>query len=401
MSLKKSFLLLWLFSINVSAQAPVVLLSIDGFAQRYFDLYQPQALLKLKQQGTSAAALLSVYPSKTFPNHVSIVTGQYPANHGIVHNNFFNRKLNEKYSLGKGKADSRWLTAKPIWHINEQYGNKSALYFWPESETAVEQSTSTYVKSYHHSTPNKDRLMQILAWLRLPEAKRPTFITGYFSTVDSAGHEFGENSVELKESIDEIDNLIAEFMHTIKTEFAGQVNVVIVSDHGMTKMDKNKVIQWRDLIANKVKTLNSSTQLYLYSEDKVQLSKTKQNFLEHLNKTMLEGVNIYQYPHYPEHWQLAKTTASTPDMIIDAIPPYSFKGKSDHISAETHGYDPKGQADLEAIFIATGPNFEKGKKIAAFENVHIMPILTRLLGLPDIKNIDGKYKIADKVVLTK
>ena len=113
MKLRSSLLFFCLFSAISVAKTPLVLLSIDGFAQHYLDKYQPKTLNNLIKQGTSAKALLPVFPSKTFPNHLSIITGQYPANHGIVHNNFYHRDINKKYQLGDGKNDVRWLTAKP------------------------------------------------------------------------------------------------------------------------------------------------------------------------------------------------------------------------------------------------------------------------------------------------
>ena len=274
MNLKASILLGCFISSVGWAKTPLILLSIDGFAQHYIEQYKPKALMSLIQQGTSAKALLPVYPSKTFPNHLSIITGRYPVNHGIVHNSFFHRDIGEVYKFGAGKNDIRWLTADPLWHINEMQGNKSAVYFWPESETAIDNKTASYYYPYDHFTPNENRFEQILTWLRLPKSERPNFIVGYFASVDDAGHEFGANSPELINAISKLDILIGNFVEKINQEFNGEVNLVIVSDHGMTKINQDHVIKWQENIVDGVKAINGSTQLYLYSDNDKKLQQS-------------------------------------------------------------------------------------------------------------------------------
>ncbi|MGB1261265.1 MAG: ectonucleotide pyrophosphatase/phosphodiesterase [Cognaticolwellia sp.] len=394
----KTILLLGCLSPLVSwAQTPLVLLSIDGFAQHYIEQYQPKALMSLIEQGTSAKALLPVYPSKTFPNHLSIITGCYPSNHGIIHNDFFHREIGNAYQLGDGKNDTRWLTAKPLWHINEMQGHKSAIYFWPESETPVDNKMASYYYPYQHFTPNKDRLDQILAWLRLPESQRPNFIAGYFASVDDAGHDYGGNSPQLIDAIAKLDALLADFVESLKREFNSKVNLVIVSDHGMTRINPQHVIEWEQYIVDDIKAINGSTQLYLYSDNKAALQQSIDLF-NNAENTGRANYRIYQYPNYPEHWHLNQTGPAIPDVIIEALPSSIFSNGARHIDPETHGYDPKAQADLQAIFIATGPAFDKNRQIDAFENIHILPILTRALGLKDVNDIDGNYNIAEKIV---
>ena len=110
----------------------------------------------------------------------------------------------------------------------------TAIYFWPESEAKIDGQHPDIYFHYKHNTPNQDRIEQIKEWLLLPEAKRPAFIASYYSTVDSAGHEHGRESVELRQAISEIDELIGQLYHFIKANNLA-VNLVLVSDHGMAK----------------------------------------------------------------------------------------------------------------------------------------------------------------------
>ncbi|SEL14446.1 Predicted pyrophosphatase or phosphodiesterase, AlkP superfamily [Colwellia chukchiensis] len=400
MKIKTIILICGILPIATWAKTPLILLSIDGFAQHYIERYQPKTILSLIKQGTSAKALLPVYPSKTFPNHVSIITGRYPINHGILHNEFYHRDLGKVYQVGAGKDEPHWLTAEPLWHINEAQGNISAVYFWPESETPVNNKMPSYYYPYQHFTENQVRLQQIINWLRLPEDTRPNFISAYFASIDDAGHSYGEDSIQLRNAIKEFDQLLADFIQLLHQEFANQVNLVIVSDHGMTKINLEHVINWRDQIPQGVTVVNGSTQLYLYSEDKAQLQQSLEQFKQGQFQGQNKRYNVYTFPNYPEHWHLNQEHAAVPDAIIDALPSYIFSKGQGAVDPATHGYDPRLSAALNAIFIAVGPAFAPNQVINAFENIQVLPILTRALGLKDLDNIDGNYKIAEQIVKT-
>jgi len=174
--------LLLSYSVYGKSDTPtVILLSIDGFSYEYLEQYKPPNLLALANSGT-VAELLPVYPSKTFPNHLSIITGSYPINHGISNNSFYNPTLGKKYIKGAGKKNPAWLTAEPFWYVAMQQDIKAAVYFWPESE--VVGKTPTYNIPFNKKDSNKARFTQIIKWLELPAADRPRFIASYFSTVD-------------------------------------------------------------------------------------------------------------------------------------------------------------------------------------------------------------------------
>jgi predicted AlkP superfamily pyrophosphatase or phosphodiesterase len=192
--------------------------------------------------------------------------------------------------------------------------------------------------------------------------------------------------------------LLGYFVEQINQEFKGKVNVVIVSYHGMTKVNKDHVIKWQENIIEGVKAINGGTQLYLYSDDEIKLQQSVQLFIDTQTENKQAQYRVYQYLNFPAHWHLNRKTAVVPNVIIEALPSYVFSQGKANIKVETHGYDPMSFQDLEAIFIATGPAFSKKKQIAAFENIHVLPIITRALGLKDVDNIDGSYQVAEQVV---
>jgi len=396
--MKKIFIFIVLsLSINAFAKNPVVLISIDGFANNYLTKFQPKNLLALGNEGVRAKAMFPVFPSKTFPNHLSIVTGVYPAKHGIIHNSFYHPILKQNYYMGAGKDNKDWLTAMPIWTLAEKQGVKTALYFWPESEAKIAGQLPSYYFPYKKSTPNKTRINQVLTWLKLPESKRPQFIATYFSVVDSAGHHYGTNSKQLKQTIGEIDQLIGSLKKRILNETNLEVDIIIVSDHGMTTVDKMGSIDVGSLFKenDKLNVVNGQTQLNIYSKDKSALFDARSQLLEKLtNKAdSLHGkYQVFTKGNYPAHWHLDSNAVVIPDMIVSAIPPFIFLAKDGYASAATHGFDPKGNADLNAIFIAQGPSFNKKVAVDEFKNIDVFALLIKLLELdvsPLSYQIDG------------
>lgn len=361
------------FAIN----APVVLISIDGFAADYLDQHQPKTLVNLSQSGLVAEGLIPVFPSKTFPNHLAMVTGKYPSEHGIIHNNFYRRDIDKVYRLGAGKDDVSWLKAEPIWVTAEKNGLKSASYFWPESEANFDNVKPSYRFSYKHNTPNKERLDQVVKWLQLPSEQKPQFITTYFSVVDSAGHDFGTQAKETITAIHNIDQLLAEFLQTLKVNNI-EINLVLVSDHGMLDINTEHAINIENigLSSQLNKVVNGQTQLFIYEDDPILIKETVQTLKAHTNK-----YQVYESGTFPEHWQLNKRDERIPDILVSTNAPFTFATRHKHTKG-THGFDPKYVPEMDGIFIAQGPDIKKGQ-LKRFQNRYVHAFLSQLLGLPE------------------
>ena len=63
-----------------------ILVSLDGWRFDYDTKAPAPNLRELAARGVAAAGLIPAYPSKTVPNHYSIVTGLYPGHHGMIAN---------------------------------------------------------------------------------------------------------------------------------------------------------------------------------------------------------------------------------------------------------------------------------------------------------------------------
>jgi predicted AlkP superfamily pyrophosphatase or phosphodiesterase len=384
-------LLVLLVASPVKASNPVVLLSFDGFAQQYITQYQPKNILALMQQGIAAKGLIPVYPSKTFPNHLAIVTGSYSAKHGIIYNNFFHRELKQQYVKGAAEHDPSWLSAKPIWTLAQQHGLKAALYFWPEAKVNYQGVMPSYVFSYNKHTSNEARIEQIIHWLNLPIEQRPDFIAGYFSLVDSAGHVFGPNSSAVEQAVQQADVLVGRLVSALRHEISQPVELILVSDHGMMEITREQTINWRELVPldADIRVFNGQSQVLIYCAD-----DNKRAWLyQLLAKQPDPRFTLYQKHHFPSHWHWQNNDHVLPDLVLEANMPFVFTSIGDDLSRATHGFDPLNNQAMHGIFIAAGPSFKQNVDVPAFENIHIFPLLTKLLGLPNPENIDGNSKV--------
>lgn len=392
---------------GITAKSTVILLSVDGFSFSYLQKYQPKNLLSFAKSGVSAR-LLPVYPSKTFPNHLSIITGSYPVNHGIIHNRFYHPKLAQQYSLGAGKKNKSWLTSAPFWSVVEDSSIKSAVYFWPESET-IGHTPPSYNIPYNKSTSNKKRIDQLITWLKLPRDQRPNFIASYFSTIDSAGHHYGFDTPELVTAIDEFDMLFGYFLERINNEIVQPVNIILVSDHGMVPIAKEAQIP-SDLVLknvnNKFKDIEviyNDTQLFIYFDKNKVSNKIKLSIKKKLQSNRLANnklYNIYTKGNYPQHWHFNYDVGIIPDIIIEAEAPAIFTWKKSHsiFDGATHGFDPKIDSRLQGIFMASGPNITQDRVLEPFKNIHIFPLMNTLLGLKENSEIDGQLSVLESII---
>ena len=174
----------------------VLLVSFDGFRNDYPEKFNLPNFQQLKQKSSYSKGLIPSFPSKTFPNHYTIITGMYPGSHGLVDNKFFSPSLQKIYSIPDRSAvqNPDFYGGTPLWQWFQQHGIKTASYFWVGSEAPIQGQFPTYYHIYDQNIPYSKRVDEVMNWFRLPEEDRPQFVTLYFEFVDSAGHRTGTNS---------------------------------------------------------------------------------------------------------------------------------------------------------------------------------------------------------------
>jgi hypothetical protein len=370
----------------------VILVSLDGFRYDYAKRYRADHLLALATQGASAPeGMLPAYPSITFPNHYTIVTGLYPEHHGIVANSFYDPARNEVYSYrdAKSVADGTWYGGTPLWVLAEQQGMRSACFFWVGSEADIQGVRPTYYLRFDSSFPNGKRVEQVLAWLHLPPQQRPHMITLYFSSTDTAGHQYGPDSPEVAEAVHELDGEIGKLMDGIK-ESGLPVDLIVLADHGMVKVDGPpiRLDQYGLSPSWFARTVDSS--LYPKSDDDAK--KAYEGMRGKSDKFL-----VYRRAQVPAYLHFDSNPREG-DPVVIATGPYLISAGADaRAPVGMHGYDATRMPEMKALFVAAGPDIRTGIVLEPFENVNVYPLVAKILGL-NIKNlktgpIDGTLSV--------
>ncbi len=194
---------------------PLILISIDGFRWDYLQKYEAPALRALAAGGVHATRLTPSFPSKTFPNHYTIVTGLRPEHHGIVGNWFYDPDLHETFGMSKPESNHEerwWDEGEPVWITAEKQGLRSFCYFWPGSETENHGLRPSRFKPFDFKIPAPDRVDELLGWLAVPAAEQPRLCTLYFDLVDTAGHKYGPEAPETATAVKQADAAIQRLL---------------------------------------------------------------------------------------------------------------------------------------------------------------------------------------------
>jgi len=374
----------------------VILISADGFRYDYAKKYNAAHLLELSSNGVQAKAMIPSFPSVTFPNHYTLVTGMYPSHHGLVSNSFYSAEKNDQYNMSnKLKVkDAKWYGGTPLWVLAEQQHMLAASLFWVGSEAAIKGVRPTYYYTYTEKISMPERIDIVLNWLKLPEEKRPHLITFYLSEPDHTGHHSGPETAETGAAVRMVDSVVYHLTQAVKTTGL-PVNFIFVSDHGMTQVDTANPIPAPKIIdADKFKTIFSSTILELYAKDKADIEPMYQA----LRKTA-KDYEVYLKTGVPErlHYGAEDDRMNRiGDILLIPDWPRVFGNKTPGMGH--HGFDPRKVKDMQATFFAWGPAFREHLKIPKFENVNIYPLITNILGLSSTEQIDGKIEVLEGVL---
>jgi predicted AlkP superfamily pyrophosphatase or phosphodiesterase len=377
----------------------VILISADGFRWDYARKYHAEHLLALAKSGVQAESMLPSYPSVTFPNHYSIVTGLYPSHEGLVNNAFYDAKTKSFfYYKSKTGTDAIWYNGgTPIWVLAEQQKMLSASFYWVGSEAAVHGIRPTYYYKYNEKIDMHQRIQTVVNWLDLPADKRPHIITFYFPQVDHEGHKHGPDSREVADAVHLIDSSVYELTKAVKTTGLN-VNYVFVSDHGMTKADtENPIAMPADIDTSKFIVSGDGLLVELYAKDPKYIQATYDELLK--NKTADYAVylktNVPQKLHYgaKDDWY-----NRIGDILLIPNWPKVFNLYGKKMDPGWHGYDATVVKDMHATFYAWGPAFKTDLIIRAFNNVDIFPMINQLLGLTYTNKVDGTKKLANEIL---
>ena len=391
-------LVFWSTTVGKSESSPLILISLDGFRSDYLDLFPAESptLRSMRREGVTARGLIPVFPSNTFPNHYTLVTGLYPARHGIINNDFFDPATGQFFRFNQPQTirDSRWWGGEPIWVTAIKQGRKAATAFWVGSDVAIGGIRPTFWREYDSRISFEKRLDEVTGWFRMPAGQRPELIAFYLEDANGAGHRHGPASREVAAAIQLLDTRVALLLESARRTGA-EPNVVIVSDHGMTATSPQRVAlleEYIDLKAVQVDSEGSVAGLRPLDGDVEKLMRAARR---------IPHASAYRSEDLPKHFHFSGNPRIAPVWILPdegwhVVHKATFErlrtrySHAGYIQGD-HGYDPKIPT-MHGTFVAHGPAFRRGAEIPEVESVHVYNLLCAVLKLKPAPN-DGDDRL--------
>ncbi len=365
-------------------QSPrVVLISLDGFRADYVDRPSAINLRRLAARGVRADRMIPAFPSKTFPNHYTIVTGLTPEHHGIVANVIRDPVLGIfRSSDTLAVWESRWWGGEPIWVTAEKQGRRAATYFWPGSEAAIGGVRPTWYERYEHTRPNAARVQRVLEWLAMPADSAPAVITLYFSDTDDAGHGSGPLAPQTDSAIARADSALGAIMDGVdRLGLRDVVNIIVVADHGMTESSGERLIvldDYLDLATVDIVDYTPVAAIAPRDGDVERVHRALSGRHPHLQ--VYRKGEVPDRLHFNAHPRIAPIVAVADEgWTITDRAALVRRGREGYAGGQ-HGYDPD-LVSMGAVFVAAGPGIAEGRRVPPFRNVHVYALMAHLLRL--------------------
>ncbi len=361
----------------------VLLVSIDGLPADVPGSGRMPALDAIAREGTRADWVNPSYPTLTFPNHYTLVTGLRPDRHGIVHNNMRDAALGRFVSKDASARDGRWWGGEPIWATLQRQGGIAATMFWPGSDAEIAGQRPRYWKSFDRGLPVQARVDQVLAWLDLPAAQRPQLLTLYLEHYDAASHADGMHSSLAMQALASIDAGLARLRDGLRSRgLADRVDLIVLSDHGMTDVRGGDVRYLDDRVPADAIQIDGAGQIAFVAARPGREAEVERALLgRHDHYQCWRKGELPARWHFGGHPRIPPIVCQADDgwrVWMRHWPGQpALKGE--------HGFAPEDPG-MRAAFVAAGPSFRAGTRLPAFDNVNVYPLLAHLLGIVPAPN---------------
>ncbi|KAI8053436.1 alkaline-phosphatase-like protein [Syncephalis plumigaleata] len=379
----------------------VVMISVDGMRADYLDRGQTSILTRMAREGIRAEYMKPSFPSTTFANHYTLVTGLYPESHGIISNTFYDPKTNDTfwYTDPARSLDSKWWSGEPIWVTAVKQKQRSAVHMWPGSSSEIAGHRATYSDPYSNKVTPAEKADRILYWLDLPTDERPQFIGAYVPVVDTAGHDYGPDSLEVNFALRQIDDMVSRLFHGLEQRnLTDIINVIIVSDHGMTRVDQGRTIHLDSIIdMNKIAYRHGYPLAMLTPRNEGDVSSLYHSLYQasqHMN------FKVYLREQMPAHFHFSANERIPPIICIPDLGWNFLVGNETFNGKGMHGYDNR-ERNMRASFLARGPAIttSNGERMAGFPNVNVYNLVARILNLSPTINNGSDFWVGSSGVL--
>ncbi|XP_041811855.1 ectonucleotide pyrophosphatase/phosphodiesterase family member 3 [Chelmon rostratus] len=377
---------------NFKGRQPLLLVSLDGLRAEYLQTWSGlvPVLDKLRTCGTSAQYMQAAFPTKTFPNHYTIVTGLYPESNGLIDNYMYDPVFDATFSLSNSeKDDPEWYLGQPIWQTVQNQGLKAGTFFWPGSDVKISGSLPNIYEPYNGKVPFEERVFTVLEWLRLPDDQRPDFYTLYLEQPDKAGHSYGPVSGGVLEMIQSVDKIVGQLMNGLKQlDLHRCVNIIVLADHGMQSISCDRKEALENLVGDtskywvvdgpvgRIRAINKNTTI-----DPAGLVANM------TCKKPDQKIKPYLKADLPKRLHFANSRRiEDVNVLVDAG--WLFErdqGNLTFCSGGNHGYDNDVES-MHAMFLSYGPKFLNKTEIEPFSAIELYNVMCDLLEISPADN---------------
>jgi predicted AlkP superfamily pyrophosphatase or phosphodiesterase len=364
----------------------VILVSIDGLPASFLGYGTMPTLDQLAAAGAHAEWMNPSFPTLTFPNHYTLVTGLRPDHHGIVHNNMLDPDLGRYISKEASADDGRWWGGEPIWVTLQKQGGIAATMFWPGSRAEIAGQRPRYSRAFDKTLTPAARVDQVLAWLDLPQSERPQLITLYFDQYDVASHIAGANSALALASLSEVDTALKRLRDGLSARGLGDnATLIVVSDHGMADVPQANSLLLDDMLDAAhydIEWWGTFIGLRPHADSIDLVVRTFIGKHDHFE--------CWRKSELPAAWRYG-THPRIPPIVCQVDVGWRVQGRQNPPQQQPikgeHGFAPEDPS-MRSVFVANGLSFRSGVRLPPFDNVDIYPLLAHLLNIEPAAN-DG------------
>lgn len=389
-----------------------LMISLDGFHPHYISEQRTPSLHRMLVDGYGAPYMEPSFPSLTFPNHWTLVTGLYPAEHGIVGNTFYDPQLKKQFintNPTYGLDPLFWQGGEPIWTTAAKHGVRSAIHMWPGSEVhGVGDNGPLFVDSYNGTEPLSAKTSRVFGWLDTPNIdERPELVLAYVPTIDQFGHKYGISGPELEGALRRVDEFVQLVVDGIAQRNLDQiVNVVVVSDHGMAPTANNRLLFLEDVVNSKlIEHIDGWPLFGLRPKQDVSIDDVHTQIrakLDSMGPATTDNFHLYRVEEFPPEWHFGGNIQDhrfnyrlaplwlVPNVGYSITTRASFEqNNNDYSPKGVHGYN-NTHLLMRAVFLGQGPYFQaklaNHKKVVPFANVDVYNIVCDTLKIPPSPN---------------
>ena len=389
-----AFLLLIVAQWSTAAtQRPLILVSLDGYRADYLDRGYSPVLAALAADGVHAKGLRPVFPSLTYPNHYTLVTGLYPDQHGMVNNTMRDPVLGNFSPPNRAaNTDGRWWDqAEPIWITAEKQGLRTASFFYPGTQAEIHGKRPSYWQLFDSSVQPDARVDQALAWLDLPADQRPAFVSLYFEQADVAAHTYGPDSLQVDEALVTVDAALGRLVEGLRQRgMFGTTNLIVLSDHGMSATSTERVVLLDEIVnVDHIDLVSSIVNAGINPKPGYEAEVEGALLKPRPHLQCWKKSSVPKKFHYGHNARIPAIVCLTDEgwMVTTA----AIASKTAHAPLGEHGYD-NDNPQMRALFVAHGPSFKQHLVVPVFDNIHVYALLAKLLGVTP-KATEGRLAV--------